>query len=59
MDDAIGGPLGDAQPGGDVAQAHCGIARDGQQRLGAVRQETPICHGSRAPDTWNNLLVSA
>jgi AcrR family transcriptional regulator len=60
-DDAVGGALGDAERGGDVAQAHAGVVGDAYQDLGMVGEEAPLRH-ERQPYpniTRNILLVSS
>ena len=43
-DDAVGGALGDARPGRDVAQPHARVVGDAQQHPGVVGQATPVGH---------------
>ena len=40
--DAIGGVLGDARPGRDVAQPHARVVGDAQQHPGVAGQEAPV-----------------
>jgi hypothetical protein len=48
-DDAVDTALGDAQPGGDVAQPQPRVAGDAQQHPGVVGQETPGRHPGTLP----------
>ena len=48
-DDALGGALGDARPGGDVAQPHARVVRDAQQHPGVAGQEAPVRHARKLP----------
>src|SRR5436190_19514067 len=46
-DDPVGGPLGDADRGRDVAQADAGVRRDASKDVRVVRQEVPAGYCSR------------
>ena len=48
-DDAVGGALGDADSGRDVAQPHARVAGDAQQHPGVVGQEAPVRHACKLP----------
>ena len=48
-DDAVGGALGDARPGRDVAQPHARVVGDAQQHPGVVGQEAPLRHARKLP----------
>jgi hypothetical protein len=55
-DDAVGGALGDARPGRDVAQPHARVVGDAQQHPGVVGQElqsaTPASYRSLFPEIY-------
>lgn len=46
-DDAERAALGDAERGGDVAEAHARIVRDADERSGVVGEEAPLGHGHK------------
>jgi hypothetical protein len=48
-DDAVGGALGDARPGRDVAQPHALVVGNAQQHPGVIGQEAPVRHARRLP----------
>jgi len=47
LEDALHGPFGDADPGGDVADARFGVLPDAEEDVRMVRQEIPVSHGFR------------
>jgi len=47
LEDPLHGPLGDADPGGDIADARFGVLPDAEEDVRMVRQEIPVSHGFR------------
>ena len=56
----VGGALGDAYSGRDVAQSHARVVGDAQQHPGVVGQEAPVRHVRTLPQIISGdlLLVS-
>jgi len=48
-DDAVGGALGDARAGRDVAQPYARVVGDAQQHPGVVGQEAPVRDANKLP----------
>jgi hypothetical protein len=57
--DAVGGSLGDVQPGSDVAQPHPRVAREDQQHTPVVTQESPAAHVFDSPRVSKNKLPAS
>src|SRR6266852_2550077 len=53
--DAVGGALGDAQAGRDVAHAHPRVVCDARQLPGVVGQEGPARHHQHAIKFWKTV----
>ena len=57
-DDPVGGPLGDIEGIGEIAQAGVGVVGDLQHRPGMVSQEAPVTHGPTIVDLFQKHFAT-